>query len=298
MGDIDIPFFWSDAHFHPDGLTDDNIGPFFERAKSASVGRLICAASSLYRPEEISEQRGGRLNPDRFEAVQRTARFGARFWGEPRVWTAFGVHPWSVESTEKASALSTNEGASGWEEILRRFLTADDPAVPAPPGLGEIGLDFALRRINQERKKRQRDFFVRQLEIAEEFRRPVVIHSIRAENETLDSLSSFPNIPLILMHGFAGREETVKRLADLGAYFSFSAREVGEKNLKGRAAILAAPADRILLESDFPSGGEPSEIPQTAERIAALRDEPFDRFAERIHSNESAFFREWQDVRI
>lgn len=298
MSNVNFPFHWSDAHFHSDGLSDENIGPFFERAKGASVGRLICAASTLCGMEKISEQYGGRLNPDYFAAIQRTAHFGAQVRGEPCVWTAFGVHPWSVESTENASALSVDEGEPGWEEILRRFLTAADPAVPAPPGVGEIGLDFALRRLNQERKKRQRDFFVRQLEIAEEFRRPIVVHSVRAGNETFDLLAAFPRLPLILMHGFAGQGEMIERLADLGAYFSFSAREIGAENLKGRAAILAAPADRILLESDYPSGGEPSEIPQTAERIAALRGETFDRFAERIQFNESAFFQKWHDTRI
>ncbi|MHB8173354.1 MAG: TatD family hydrolase, partial [Nitrospirota bacterium] len=113
-----------------------------------------------------------------------------------------GFHPHDVKSaTEKDYA-----------ELLE--LLRDPKAV----SVGEIGLDY---HYDHSPRETQREHFKRQLEIAKEINKPVIIHSREAEDDTLDIIASV-GLPEAggTLHCFSGGPGMAKKALDLGMYLS------------------------------------------------------------------------------
>ena len=266
----------ADVHCHLP-KKPETFGAILHRANAAGIDRIVLTA----------------VGPDDFETIDRIGR------DRPgQIWTAIGIHPWRVAEWEKrdSSPAALTEDV---RQVVCPFLADLSPWKTA---IGEIGLDFALRRLDAEGKNRQRKVFERQLEIAAESKRPVILHAVAAEKATRETAVRFPESPLWLFHGFGASEEEIGRLANLEAFFSFSPRDVSLRNPKGRRAVAAAPADRILLESDFPSVGppesrvEPADLPRLAEEMAVIRQVSAEKMVEQIHDNEEEFFRRWPKI--
>ena len=146
---------------------------------------------------------------------------------------AFGLHPWKVKGR-----------AEGWLETLRDFLTRFPSA-----GVGEIGLD---RWIEDHDIDDQLVVFRKQLDLALELSRPCTIHCLRAWGQLLKELASRESLPRFLVHSFGGSIETGRKLADLGAYFSFSGHFLHSRKEKVVEVFRQLPKDRILVETDAP----------------------------------------------
>lgn len=313
-------FGGSDVHSHLQNAEGSvALCSVLDRAKRAKVRRIVCSAT----------------RPDDFEAVRRIGAMNGTSQGErddlfrpPILLTTYGVHPWFCRKGEKKSERSRTRSADSpaedhlpaanddgggiaekrnvredfaaeddWEKTLLLFLTGSDAEKEGRflPGVGETGLDFALRDLDDEGRRIQRAFFRRQLEIADDLKRPVILHSVRAADEVGKTLRSFPEIPLVLFHGFVGTPNGMER--DERVFFSFSEREIRQENRKGatavRSVIEIAP-DRILLESDYPSTrNEPADLHETGKRIAESVHRPTEDFLAKIHQNEDDFFRRW-----
>ncbi len=150
-----------------------------------------------------------------------------------RLFKAYGVHPWRV-----------NDLPEDWENQLRSRLREDACSV------GEIGLD---NWIEPRDERLQMDIFERQLQIAHDLGLPPTIHCVRAWGLLMDALHRGPDLSDgFLAHGFGGSVEILHQLADLGAYFSFSAYPADPGRKKMRDAVRACPVDRLLVETDAP----------------------------------------------
>lgn len=147
---------------------------------------------------------------------------------------AFGVHPWH------AGGLPADWLA--WlEAVLLRH-----PEAP----VGEIGID-GLRA--EPPREAQRLVCIRQLELAVRLHRPVVLHGARAWGELVAVVKPFaPRLPGFVAHAFAGSLETLRELAALGGCVSFAGSVCNPAARRVRAAAAAAPAERLLLETDAP----------------------------------------------
>ena len=159
------------------------------------------------------------------------------------VLTAFGVHPWY------ADALPT-----GWEVVLKERLQHHPGAA-----VGEIGLDGIRATPPLER---QFDVFERQLALAVELGRPVVLHGAKEWGLLFDRLTPYAGkLRGCLLHGFGASRELLRRFLDLGAYISFGGAVSETRCVRAREALRAVPSDRLLLETDapdfFPDGGVP-----------------------------------------
>lgn len=160
----------------------------------------------------------------------RVLEIAGRYQG---VRPAFGLHPWF-----------SAEG--GWLEKLEEFLRRCPAAC-----VGEIGLDGVKQRPGQE------EDFKAQLELAERFRRPAVLHCVQNWGRLLELLKK-NRLPAFMLHAYGGSPEMVKELAGLGAYFSFGGELTSPGRDKLRAALAAVPRDRLLFETDAPAtGGAP-----------------------------------------
>ena len=111
--------------------------------------------------------------------------------------------------------------------------------------------------------------------LAKELGLPVIIHDRDAHADTLEVLRELH--PAGVLHCFSGSVEMAKEVAALGMYLGFTGA-ITFTNAPQAAA--AAPADRLLIETDCPyMAPEPyrgkrcdsSMLPRVAERLAEIR---------------------------
>ena len=135
--------------------------------------------------------------------------------------TAVGLHPW--------------QAATGVVPSEAEILSAD--------AVGEIGLDKACE-VDFEQ---QRAVFEAQLRLAEQHKKPVVVHCVRAFEEVISALEKF-TLKAVIFHGFIGSQEQAARAVKKGYFLSFGART--ERSKKTIEALRATPLDRLFVETD------------------------------------------------
>ncbi|MBQ0083557.1 MAG: TatD family hydrolase [Clostridiales bacterium] len=113
--------------------------------------------------------------------------------------------------------------------------------------IGEIGLDYYW---STEFKQNQIDFFIKQLELANELDMPVIIHDREAHGDTLSIVSKHK--PKGVMHCFSGSRETANEIIKLGMYIGIGGCLTFKNSKKLRETAEKIPLERILLETDAP----------------------------------------------
>ncbi|MFV0431300.1 MAG: TatD family hydrolase [Alphaproteobacteria bacterium] len=159
--------------------------------------------------------------------------------------------------------------------------------------VGEVGLDFHYNHSPYEQQEMQ---FRRHIEAARILQLPVIVHTRKAEAETLQILKEerakgdFD----ILIHCFSGSEEFADTCLELGAYLSFSGILTFKSAAEIQKVAQKAPKNRILIETDAPylapvpyrgKTNEPAYVAHTAAFLAELRDVSIDEIAEITSDN-------------
>lgn len=171
----------------------------------------------------------------------------------PAVSPAFGIHPWRVSSEEVAHSL----------ERLPELLSSIPKA-----WVGEIGLDGCKGRPPMPLQRR---FLHRQLALARQFQRSAVVHLVHAWEDGWSVLREFDDVSVVL-HGFHGSEGVLRRFLSLPRVRFSLGFDVLAPAPRFAAAIRAIPADRLLVESDWPfRGHSPAELPALLSTIAKIR---------------------------
>jgi len=164
-------------------------------------------------------------------------------------------------------------------------------------GIGEIGLDYYH---NYGTKSEQIELFVNQIEVANEMKLPVIIHTRNSDKDLIDTLRKHPPKRSGIIHCFSSGVETARRLLDLGFFISFAGNITYKKSFSIQEAVKFVPEDRYLIETDSPylapsqmrgKINEPSNIVITAEFISRLRKISFDRLSEETTNNAKTIFR-------
>jgi len=190
---------------------------------------------------------------------------------------SYGLHPWYCAAAP-----------SGWLAQLRMRLLADPRAQ-----VGEIGLDRALlRRSDAAPIETQLAALNTQLSLAAELDRVATIHCVQAHGLLLDTLHHAPKLPQLLLHAYSGSAQMIKDFAALGTYFSFGADVLNPRRNRLREALRATPPDRLLIETDTPSGLTPTAnaLEHNVWALADLLGEPVETLADRIAANFRGLF--------
>jgi len=108
--------------------------------------------------------------------------------------------------------------------------------------IGEIGLDR-----NNPELTWQKDVLVKQLELAQHYNLPVVLHIVGMQNEAYSILKNYPLSYLV--HGYAGSEEGFHELSRLNSLFTISSRIL--KPDKGKLLQAMLESGRYLFETDI-----------------------------------------------
>lgn len=164
--------------------------------------------------------------------------------------------------------------------------------------LGEIGLDYYWM---EDPKEVQDKVFRRQIAIAKEMNLPISIHTRDAIEDTYKILKEekIHNIGGI-MHSFSGDAEWAKRFLDLGMHISFSGVVTFKKAFEVHEAASFVPLDKLLVETDAPylapmpyrgKRNEPGYTRYVVEKLAELRNLPFEEVAKITQENAHKLFR-------
>ena len=146
-----------------------------------------------------------------------------------------GLHPWHIKSqSENNKLLVMVEDALEFDHVIF---------------IGECGLDKNAERDIDEQKR----VFEAQAFMAEEFRKPLIIHCVKAFNEVCELHKKMhPEMPWI-MHGYNGSIQITKQLEKQGILFSF-----GQNLFNPKAKVIESfqylPEDKIFFETDEVEG--------------------------------------------
>ena len=141
--------------------------------------------------------------------------------------------------------------------------------------VGEIGLDF---HYDTERKK-QIELFKKQLSIASEYNKPVIIHSRDCIQETYNILKNY-NLKGIL-HCYSGSVEMAREFNKIGFLLGIGGICTFKNARRLIDVIENVPLEYIVLETDSPyltpepyrgKKNEPSFIPLIAAKIAQIKN--------------------------
>lgn len=196
------------------------------------------------------------------------------------VYATVGVHPNDSGSWDDAAAATV-------EELLSH---------PGVVGVGETGLDFYRDEVDPEI---QTNVFTAHIELAQRLDKALVVHTRESVRAAIDLLRRVGPPPRVVFHCWSGTLEQMHDALALGAYVSF-AGNISFKNAEDlRRCARAAPADRILVETDspflapVPLRGRPNEPRNAAlvgRAVAEAREEDLGSMAETTSANAERAF--------
>jgi TatD DNase family protein len=267
---------------------DDELIGVLERAYATGVRTILAIGigdgpHQMHRALEIAE--------------------AARPVGTPAIYASAGIHP--------------QEAAGVTAKALAQLASLAEKSRCI--AIGEIGLDYY--HVDNPMPEIQQAAFVAQLDIAAAAQKPILIHCRTSELATPAAKKRFgaadawedllklladhwqPSVrgktAAGIMHCFSGTMEQARRSLDAGFYLSFAGNLTYPAAKSIREAAAAAPADRILVETDAPflapiphrgQRNEPSLVIHTASALAELRGMGGQELAELVTRNFHALF--------
>ncbi len=117
--------------------------------------------------------------------------------------------------------------------------------------IGEIGLDYYWDK-DPEVKKQQKEYFIKQIEIANELRLPISIHCRDGIEDCLQILKENPVISGGIMHCYAGSLESARDFIKLGFLLGFGGTVTFKNSVRPKEVVANIPSDSYVLETDAP----------------------------------------------
>lgn len=141
----------------------------------------------------------------------------------PNVWYSCGIHPWHIKDIES-------------DISLLKDIAVDDRIV----AIGEAGLD----KLQGPDMNIQIDVFRKQIELAEEFQKPLIIHCVKAWDELIALRKELGGKVPWIIHGYRGNPQQTEQFSKMGFKFS-----IGEKF--NAESLKNIPLESIFCETDM-----------------------------------------------
>jgi TatD DNase family protein len=259
-----VPNLLLDSHAHLDHSDfDADRDAVIMRARAAGLKYLLCI--------------GGGDGPDHMdEALSIAKRYE---W----IYATVGVHPHEARQAEDRHF-----------DMVRS--AAGDPKVVA---IGEIGLDYHYDHSPRDVQKR---VLIRQLELAQEVKLPIVIHCREAWSDLRQIVDAHWARAGIggFLHCFSGSREDAVAFLDWGFLLSFAGNLTFKKAEPLRAVAREVPVDRLLSETDSPylapapyrgKRNEPAYVLEVTRELASLHNMSEEDMGRQAVANFARLFR-------
>lgn len=164
--------------------------------------------------------------------------------------------------------------------------------------IGEIGLDYYWEK-DLAKRELQKQAFIMQIELANKYNLPIVIHTREAVIDTLEILKKHQVIKKGVFHCCPLNRELVKEALKLGYYISFAGPITFKNSKNANEIIELVPLDKMLIETDSPYlSPEPNRgkrndsrnVKYMAEKIASVRQIPVETIAKTTYENACRVF--------
>ncbi len=259
-----MEFFDSHSHYNDEKFNEDRENIIEETYKNG-VTKFICAGYNI----ESSELSIEIANKHDF------------------IYSIVGISPNDVPQTQ--------EEISGMlekiENIIKKYSNKKIVAI------GEIGLDYYW---NKENKEIQKEVFIKQIELANKYNLPIVIHTREAVDDTLKILRENTVNNKGVFHCCPQNRELVKQGLDLGFYISF-AGPITFKNSKNAEEIVnMVPLEKTLIETDSPylspepkrgTRNDSRNVKLIAEKISYFKGIELEEVAKKTYENAMKIFK-------
>ena len=259
-----MELFDSHAHYNDEKFDGDR-GEIISKAYNLGVTKIINAGYSL------ESSKNALVIAKKYEWMYSTS----------------GISPNDIPSSEKEL---NNQIFSLLNFIKNEIYNKKIVAI------GEIGLDYYWNKDNINLQKKA---FVEQINLANEFNLPIVIHTREAVMDTLDILKQYKALKKGVFHCCPLNRELVKEALKLGFYISFAGPITFKNSKNANEIIEMCPIDKILLETDSPylspepnrgKRNDSSNVIYIAEKIADTKKMDIEEIAKITYDNASRIF--------
>lgn len=253
-----------DSHAHlDDEKFDEDREKLIQQIKEAKVSKLISAGYSL-------------------ESSKKASNLAKKY---DFIYATCGISPNDIPQTEEELWIMLNE----IEEI-----TKESKKIVA---IGEIGLDYYWNKDNSELQKLA---FIKQIELANKLKLPIVIHTREAVMDTIQILKQNEVTLKGVFHCCPLNRELVKEALKLGFYISF-AGPITFKNSKNADEIIRmVPDEKMLIETDSPylspeplrgRRNDSRNVKYMAQKIADVKNMELEQVAKITYENAERIFK-------
>jgi TatD DNase family protein len=255
-----------DTHCHMDFAFDDEHNP-------TSVVEALANAAAVGVSHVI--QVGCDVESSRV-AVEIATKFN-------NVWATVAIHPNdAVRDPDLLGSL----------QIIKELAQLD-----VVRGIGETGLDYY--RTKREAAEKQHISFRSHIEFCKLFEKPLIIHDRDAHDDVIKTLLEVGAPNQVVFHCYSGDAEMAQVCAQHGWYMSFAGTVTFNNAQNLREALVVAPDELILVETDspfltpVPLRGQPNcstFMAHTVRAMATVKQVPELEMCEKLFSNAARVF--------
>ena len=257
-----------DSHCHlDDERFEEDREEIIEKIKESGVTKLVSAGYS------IEGSRKGVELSKKYEFI----------------YTTCGLSPNDIPQTEEEL----------WKDIDKiKKLVKENLEYKKIVAIGEIGLDYYWEK-DKERRELQKKAFVKQIELANDFNLPIVIHTRDAVMDTIEILKKNKVNKKGVFHCCPLNRELVKEALKLDFYISFAGPVTFKNSKNANEIIKMVPNDKILIETDSPylspeplrgKRNDSRNVKYIAQKIAEVKGLSIDEVAEFTNQNAKRVF--------
>ena len=291
---------YTDSHAHLSSVAEElgedalaGVLSAYARAWEAALPGIPAAASAPGPAGPAGARGRGRPAPLLVDIGTEPGDYAARRALLVRLSGGAALPPWLRMSL---GVWPGREALAEPRAALVRLTDALAAAGAEAAAIGECGLDY--HHMDGSRAA-QAELFEGQIGLARERGLALVVHSREAFEDTRDILRAARLASPVLIHCFGYGRKEAEAFLELGAYLSFAGNLTYKKAEALREALAAAPADRLLLETDAPymnpeprrgRPSSPSDIARSYEAAVALRGEAPESLAASVAANARLLF--------
>lgn len=197
------------------------------------------------------------------------------------IYYALGIHPYFIDGQSLAD-LTTLE---------QRLTNRSEHCV----AVGECGLD-AMIEMDLALQER---LFVRQIELAQSFQLPLILHARKTHNRLIQLLKKHRFTHGGVLHGFSGSYQQAMQFVEIGFYIGVGGVITYPRANKTRLAIAQLPLDALVLETDSPDmplmneqgkPNHPQNLSKILRELALLKNTSTQTIAENVWKNSNLAF--------
>ncbi len=277
-----MEFFDSHAHYD-DARFDDERDKLIEDVYKSGVTRIISAGYSLegsIKSLELS---------NKYNFIYSTVGISPNDLIERAEVSNLEKSKTNLENIEKSYPQIDEEM---WKQNIEKIdkLISSNLSSKRIVAVGEIGFDYHY----DTDKKIQYEAFWKQIDIANKYDLPIVIHTRDAVMDTLTMLKEHPVNKKGVFHCCPLNRELVKEALKLGFYISMAGPVTFKNSKNANEIIEMCPMDKILIETDSPylapepvrgTRNDSRNLKYIAQKIASVKGITIEEVAETTYEN-------------